>query len=112
MVIAYEPVWAIGTGQAATPEDAQEACRWIREVVAGAPTPRPPSRIRIQYGGSVNEENTESLLQLPRCRRRPGRRGQPGRRRLRRHHPGRGTVRAVSLVASPSVSRQRRKIAC
>ena len=34
MVIAYEPIWAIGTGQAATPEDAQDACQWIREVVA------------------------------------------------------------------------------
>ena len=45
MVIAYEPIWAIGTGEVATPEDAQEACQWIREVVASTvPGPRPRRR--------------------------------------------------------------------
>jgi triosephosphate isomerase len=64
MVIAYEPVWAIGTGQAATPEDAQEACSWIREVV-GRSSSEAALQVRIQYGGSVNAGNTESLLRCP-----------------------------------------------
>ncbi len=63
MVIAYEPVWAIGTGQAASPEDAQEACQWIRETVSRCADPEASARIRILYGGSVTEENTESLIQ-------------------------------------------------
>jgi len=62
MVVAYEPVWAIGTGQAATPEDAQEACAWIREVVGRVGGADAADGIRIQYGGSVTEENTEALL--------------------------------------------------
>ena len=65
MVIAYEPVWAIGTGQAATPEDAQEACRWIREVVEKSANSEAAAQVRIQYGGSVNDENTEALLRCP-----------------------------------------------
>jgi triosephosphate isomerase len=65
MVIAYEPVWAIGTGLAATPDDAQEACQWIREVVATSVNAEAAGQVRIQYGGSVNEENTESLLRCP-----------------------------------------------
>ena len=65
VVVAYEPLWAIGTGQAATPEDAQDACQWIREVVGRGTNPEAAGRIRIQYGGSVNEENGESLLSCP-----------------------------------------------
>jgi len=65
MVIAYEPIWAIGTGQAATPDDAQKACSWIREVVAGASGPDAGEQIRIQYGGSVNADNTQPLLSCP-----------------------------------------------
>jgi triosephosphate isomerase (TIM) len=65
MVIAYEPIWAIGAGQAATPEDAQEVCRWIREIVGRCASPAAAASVRIQYGGSVNEENTESLLRGP-----------------------------------------------
>lgn len=64
VTIAYEPVWAIGTGETATPEVAQEACAFIREElrklcgdVADA--------IRIQYGGSVNAENAADLLAQP-----------------------------------------------
>ncbi len=70
MVIAYEPLWAIGTGQAATPEDAQDACQWIREVVGRCGGRRGRGQVRIQYGGSVNEDNTEDLLRLPGRRRR------------------------------------------
>jgi triosephosphate isomerase len=62
MVIAYEPVWAIGTGRAATPEDAQEAIQWIREVVGAGAGAEAAGQVRIQYGGSVNEENAETLL--------------------------------------------------
>ncbi len=65
MVIAYEPVWAIGTGQAATPEDAQEACAWIRGVVARWPARMRPTQVRIQYGGSVKADNTEALMACP-----------------------------------------------
>jgi triosephosphate isomerase len=65
MVIAYEPVWAIGAGQAATPEDAQEACSWIRDVATRSAGARAAGQVRIQYGGSVNAENTESLLRCP-----------------------------------------------
>ncbi len=65
MVIAYEPVWAIGTGRAATPEDAQEACGWIREVVGRCATGEAAERVRIQYGGSVTEDNTAELIACP-----------------------------------------------
>jgi triosephosphate isomerase len=65
VVIAYEPLWAIGSGTAATPEDAQQACQWIREVVAKSTDGDAAASVRIQYGGSVNEENTESILRGP-----------------------------------------------
>lgn len=65
MVIAYEPVWAIGTGLAATPEDAEEACGWIRQVVADRAGAEAGEGIRIQYGGSVQAENTEALMTCP-----------------------------------------------
>ena len=65
VVIAYEPLWAIGSGTAATPGDAQQACQWIREVVAKCSDGDAAQSVRIQYGGSVNEENTESILEGP-----------------------------------------------
>jgi len=65
LVIAYEPVWAIGTGQAASPDDAQEACQWIRETVGRCTNAEASAGIRILYGGSVTQENTESLIQCP-----------------------------------------------
>lgn len=57
LVIAYEPVWAIGTGNAATPEHAQEVHTAIRQLVGDA--------VRILYGGSVNEANASALLAQP-----------------------------------------------
>jgi triosephosphate isomerase len=65
MVIAYEPVWAIGTGQAATPENAQDACQWIRRIVDQCADSDAAERVRVQYGGSVTEENAGSLLAGP-----------------------------------------------
>jgi triosephosphate isomerase (TIM) len=62
IVVAYEPVWAIGTGRTATPVEAEQAHVFIRSVLSelfGAPTAQ---RVRIQYGGSVNPENTEDLM--------------------------------------------------
>ena len=61
-VIAYEPVWAIGTGRSATPDQAQEAIGWIRETVAIAHGPDVADRVRIQYGGSVTSDNCVDLL--------------------------------------------------
>ena len=61
-VIAYEPVWAIGTGRNATPAQAQEAIGWIRDTVATAQGRTAAEQVRIQYGGSVSPENCEELL--------------------------------------------------
>jgi triosephosphate isomerase len=65
VVIAYEPVWAIGTGRNATPEQAQEAHKFIREVVAGLFDSDVADKLIIQYGGSVTAENAYSLLSQP-----------------------------------------------
>jgi triosephosphate isomerase (TIM) len=65
LVVAYEPIWAIGTGEAATPDDAQEACSWIREVIAKSAGTPVAEQVRIQYGGSVTPDNTESLVAGP-----------------------------------------------
>ena len=64
-ILAYEPVWAIGTGRTATPEQAQEAHRHIREQVAAVHGTEIADRIRILYGGSVNPGNAAGLLQRP-----------------------------------------------
>ena len=62
IIIAYEPVWAIGTGLTATPEQADEACGIIRSVVADLYGSEAAEAIVIQYGGSMNEKNAADLL--------------------------------------------------
>ena len=64
VVVAYEPVWAIGTGKVATPDQAQEACGFIRALIRDKYGDLADD-VRIQYGGSVNEENAHELLTLP-----------------------------------------------
>jgi triosephosphate isomerase (TIM) len=64
VVIAYEPVWAIGTGKVATPEQAQEAIAFIRALVSDR-TKEAGEAVRILYGGSVKEDNAAELLALP-----------------------------------------------
>ena len=65
IVLAYEPVWAIGTGRTATPAQAEEAHAFIRSVLAEVFDQNVADRIRIQYGGSVKPENTEELMRRP-----------------------------------------------
>ena len=64
LVIAYEPIWAIGTGQVATPEQAQEAIAFVRALV-GDRSREQAERTRILYGGSVKPDNAAELLALP-----------------------------------------------
>ena len=65
LVIAYEPVWAIGTGKTATPVQAQEAHAFIRRVVAEAASPAAAQAVRILYGGSVKPDNIATLMAQP-----------------------------------------------
>lgn len=61
-IIAYEPVWAIGTGKTATAEQAQEVCKFIRDTLAKIYDKQTADSITIQYGGSMNEKNCAELL--------------------------------------------------
>jgi triosephosphate isomerase (TIM) len=65
MVIAYEPVWAIGTGETASPEDAQEVCAAIRERVAHTYGREVADKVRVLYGGSVKSSNVASIMGKP-----------------------------------------------
>ena len=65
VIIAYEPVWAIGTGLTATPEQAEETCAVIRKVIEGMYGKDAAEGITIQYGGSMNEKNAAELLAKP-----------------------------------------------
>ena len=63
-VIAYEPVWAIGTGKTATPEDAQAVCKAIRGVIGGLYEADTAESVSILYGGSMNDKNASELLSM------------------------------------------------
>jgi triosephosphate isomerase len=65
VVLAYEPVWAIGTGLTATPEQAQEVHAFIRQRLAESFDPATAERVVVQYGGSVKPDNAQDLLSRP-----------------------------------------------
>jgi triosephosphate isomerase len=65
LVIAYEPVWAIGTGKVATPEQAQDVHRFVRNLLAELYSQELADKIRIQYGGSMKPDNAAELLAQP-----------------------------------------------
>jgi triosephosphate isomerase (TIM) len=65
LVVAYEPIWAIGTGNTATPVDAEDACVFIRSLIAKLGGDDAAAGVRIQYGGSVTGENAADLMAEP-----------------------------------------------
>jgi len=65
VVVAYEPVWAIGTGKVASPEQAQDAHDFIRKLTAEKKSPEIANALRIQYGGSVSAKNCAELIACP-----------------------------------------------
>lgn len=65
MVIAYEPIWAIGTGETALPEDADSGAEFIRELIADMYNQKRARILRIQYGGSVKPQNVEDIMVMP-----------------------------------------------
>ena len=64
-IIAYEPVWAIGTGKTATAQQAEEVCAYIRELLGEMFCPMCAQKVTIQYGGSMNAANAKELLSMP-----------------------------------------------
>jgi triosephosphate isomerase len=67
LVLAYEPIWAIGTGQNADPEHAYRTMRLIRQVASDLIGAKAGQKLRVLYGGSVNAENIEHYVELPQC---------------------------------------------
>jgi triosephosphate isomerase (TIM) len=65
IVVAYEPVWAIGTGEVASPADAQEVCGAIRDRLSGSHGPEVAAAVRILYGGSVKPDNMPAIMAQP-----------------------------------------------
>ncbi|GAB3760694.1 triose-phosphate isomerase [Microlunatus parietis] len=65
LVIAYEPVWAIGTGEVATPQDAQEVCAAIRSRIGELHGPEVADQVRVLYGGSVKANNVAAIMAQP-----------------------------------------------
>ncbi|MEJ1155343.1 triose-phosphate isomerase [Microbacterium marmarense] len=65
IVVAYEPVWAIGSGQAATPQQAQDVCAKLREVIASKMGADAAAKTRVLYGGSVKSANIASFMREP-----------------------------------------------
>jgi triosephosphate isomerase (TIM) len=65
LVIAYEPIWAIGTGRTATSDDAEAVCKVVRATVADAASTEAAAAVRVQYGGSVKSSNIAELMAMP-----------------------------------------------
>ncbi|MGI3783762.1 MAG: triose-phosphate isomerase family protein, partial [Janthinobacterium lividum] len=65
VVVAYEPVWAIGTGEVATPENAQEVCAAVRAVIAELYSDAVADAVRLLYGGSVKADNVAGIMAQP-----------------------------------------------
>ena len=65
VIVAYEPIWAIGTGKTATTEQAEEACKYIRGLLADIYGAKTADKIRILYGGSMNTKNVNDLVAQP-----------------------------------------------
>ena len=65
LVIAYEPIWAIGTGKSASQDDAQKMCKVVRDVVARDFGQEVADKVRVQYGGSVKPENIAEYMACP-----------------------------------------------
>jgi triosephosphate isomerase len=65
VVVAYEPVWAIGTGEVATPEDAQEVCAALRAAITSLYTATVGGAVRVLYGGSVKPDNVAGIMAQP-----------------------------------------------
>jgi triosephosphate isomerase len=65
LVVAYEPIWAIGTGRAARPEDAYDAAKLIRALLGEMYNRETAERVRVQYGGSVTAANVSDFAALP-----------------------------------------------
>lgn len=64
VIIAYEPIWAIGTGKTASSEDANEACKWIRDEIRNIYNDEVADNIEILYGGSVKSSNAKELFEM------------------------------------------------
>ena len=102
--MAYEPVWAIGTGEVATPDDAQEVCAALRLELGALYSPELADGVRVLYGGSVKAANAAELLAAARRRRRAGGRRQPG--------PGASSPRSASPRANlPAAATPRPQVA-
>ncbi|HXS62641.1 MAG TPA: triose-phosphate isomerase [Streptosporangiaceae bacterium] len=65
LAVAYEPIWAIGTGEVASPDDAQEVCSALRSRVSDVQGPEVAARLRILYGGSVKPDNMPAIMAQP-----------------------------------------------
>ena len=105
VIIAYEPVWAIGTGRTATSEQADEVCGVIRGVIAGLYSDAAADALTVQYGGSMNAKNAAELLAHAERRRRPDRRRVAESARFRDHH----RRRAVSETPAAEKRRKHRR---